>query len=440
MENQKNEKLNQDPTMPKKSEGQNIPKNAKKSNKKLKLNLKVFKKAEDPNSLLNIKNLKVMFASSRGLIKAVEGIDLEIKKGECAALVGESGCGKSVTSLTIMGLRNEPPCIWKADNMTLNIEGAEVDLSKLTETQLQDIRGRYMSMVFQDPMTCLNPVMRVGAQIDEVFLRHQKESLKKEAKQQKKDKENAEQQLKKDYATKKDSATTEYDLTQVKKWYKAEKAKVEKMPTMTIEQVARNRSIEALRVVNVPSPEKRVKDFPHQLSGGMRQRVMIAMGYACNPSFMIADEPTTALDVTIQAQVLDLMRDLQEKRQTGLLLITHDLSVVANMADTIYVMYAGKIVEKGTCDEILDNPLHPYSIGLIASIPKMKGKHKKFVQIPDMVPHPTQKPMGCFFNPRCKFATEKCKVYMPPLESVDKTTDRQVRCWNYKSLDVEGGE
>ena len=414
------------------------------NDKKLRLDLSAFEISQDKESLLKIKNLKVMFASSRGMIKAVEGIDLEVKKGECVALVGESGCGKSVTSLTIMGLRNEPPCIWKADQMTLNIEDeehdVEVELSRLTESQLQDIRGRYMSMVFQDPMTCLNPVMRVGAQIDEVFLRHQISSLKEETILQRKNKAEAAAKLEDDYAAKKAATRSEYDLAQIEKWHETEKKKVNKMPTMTIKQAARRRSIEALRVVNVPSPEKRVKDYPHQLSGGMRQRVMIAMGYACNPSFMIADEPTTALDVTIQAQVLDLMRDLQEKRDTGLLLITHDLSVVANMADTIYVMYAGKIVEKGSCDEILDNPLHPYSIGLIASIPKMKGKHKKFVQIPDTVPHPTQKPTGCFFHPRCKFATEKCRVYMPTLETVKNTNGRQVRCWNYQSLDVEGEE
>ena len=375
-------------------------------------------------TVLKVKNLKVMFASDRGMIRSVEGVDLEVHKGECVALVGESGCGKSVTSLTIMGLRNEPPCIWKADQLDLNINGQMVSLMGKTEKELQDIRGKYISMVFQDPMTCLNPVMTCGAQIDEVFLRHQKDDMQQEinaVKEQKQALQAKAKQLKEE--GKADEAA------QV-----AKEAKSIRVPKL--KDVARQRSISALKAVNVPSPEKRYKDYPHQLSGGKRQRVMIAMAYACRPSFMIADEPTTALDVTIQAQVLELMNGLRRCNDTGLLLITHDLSVVANMAEEIYVMYSGKIVEKATTDELFDNPLHPYTRGLIGSIPKLAGKHgDRFVQIPDNVPHPTMKPKGCYFNPRCAYATDKCREVMPPLETLE--SGRQVRCWNYKVLQEE---
>lgn len=318
------------------------------------------------NNLLTVRGLKVIFPATGGLIKAVEGIDLDIEKGKCVALVGESGCGKSVTSLSIMRLIKTPPSLLKADEITF--EGQ--NLLELSDSQMQNIRGRKLSMVFQDAMTSLNPVMQVGKQINEVFIQHKKMDKKK----------------------------------------------------------AREASVEILKKVGVPSPEKVFNYFPHQLSGGMKQRVLIAMAFACKPSLIIADEPTTALDVTIQAQVLELLSELQKNHNTSLLLITHDLSVVANMADIVYVMYSGKIVEKGTIKQLFKSPQHPYTIGLLGSVPKLNQKYERFVQIPDTVPHPMFKPEGCYFHPRCNKATDICRSKMPALRTLGD--GRQIRCFN----------
>ncbi len=318
------------------------------------------------NNMLKVKGLKIVFPNEMGIIRAVEGIDLEVKEGECVALVGESGCGKSVTSLSIMRLLNSPPAIIQAEEITLDGQ----DIKDFSEKEMQNIRGNKISMIFQDAMTALNPVMPIGKQIDEVFRKHFKMS-KKEAKKN---------------------------------------------------------SIKALELVGVPSPEKRYNDFPHQLSGGMRQRVLIAMAFACQPKFIIADEPTTALDVTIQAQVLEVLTDMQKKNNTSLLLITHDLSIVANMADRIYVMYCGKIVEQSPSYDLFKKPLHPYTKGLLGAIPKLSDDNHEFIQIPDSVPHPMLKPKGCFFNPRCQYATDKCRECMPPLTDVGN--GRFVRCFH----------
>ena len=273
--------------------------------------------SNEKEKVLSVKNLKVMFVSDRGMIRSVEGVDLDVNKGECVALVGESGCGKSVTSLTIMGLRNEPPCLWKADKLDLNIDGEQVSLLGKTEEELQDIRGKHMAMVFQDPMTCLNPVMTCGAQIDEVFLRHQKPMLEEELAEAKEKKA----ALKRNAKMLKEEGKTEEAAKLL--------AEAKTIKCRSIKDIARLHSISALKAVNVPSPEKRYLDYPHQLSGGMRQRVMIAMAYACRPTFMIADEPTTALDVTIQAQILDLMKRLQKELGMAIIMITHDLGVIA---------------------------------------------------------------------------------------------------------------
>ncbi|MFA7106739.1 MAG: ABC transporter ATP-binding protein [Candidatus Izemoplasmatales bacterium] len=316
-------------------------------------------------NLLELKNLKVIFPSEMGVVKAVEGIDLDIKQGECVALVGESGCGKSVTSLSIMRLLNTPPAIIKVDKISLDGE----DISKFSESKMEEIRGRQISMIFQDAMTALNPVMTVGKQIDEVFLKHGKMSKKE----------------------------------------------------------ARINTVKALKLVGIPEPKSRAKSFPHQLSGGLRQRVLIAMAFACMPKLIIADEPTTALDVTIQAQVLNVLSDMQKSHKVSLLLITHDLSVVAHTADTVYVMYSGKIVEKAKVEDLFNLPHHPYTEGLMGSIPRLSDTTKHFVQIPDQVPHPMFKPTGCYFHPRCKYATEKCKKEMPPL--VELENGRLIRCF-----------
>lgn len=324
--------------------------------------------------LLGLKNLKVIFPAQQGIVRAVEGIDIDIKKGECVALVGESGCGKSVTSLAIMRLLNTPPALVEVES--INLDGDEI--TNYSENKMQDVRGKQISMIFQDAMTALNPVMTVGKQIDEVFIKHQKLNKKE----------------------------------------------------------ARIETIKALRLVGIPEPESRAKAFPHQLSGGLRQRVLIAMAFACMPKLIIADEPTTALDVTIQAQVLEVLRSMQRSHNVSLLLITHDLSVVAHTADTVYVMYSGKIVEKAKVEDLFKTPHHPYTEGLLGSIPRLSDTTKHFVQIPDSVPHPMFKPTGCYFHPRCKYATDECKEKMPPLEKLDN--GREIRC--YHPINFTGGE
>lgn len=321
--------------------------------------------------VLEIKNLKVVFPNERGFIRAVEGVDLAIERGKCVALVGESGCGKSVTSLASMKLLDTTMAAIRVDKMELD----GMDIRSLSDKEMQEYRGKKISMVFQDALSALNPVMTIGKQLDEIFIRHLKIS-KKEAKKH---------------------------------------------------------SVQALKLVGVPDPERRYKAYPHELSGGMRQRVLIAMAFACNPDLIIADEPTTALDVTIQAQVLDVLSNLQKSHQTGLLLITHDLSVVVHMADEIYVMYSGKIVERATTRQLFQQPMHPYTQGLIASVAKMDDEKGEFIQIPDALPNPMNKPKGCYFHPRCAYASEKCKQCMPSLRLMPD--GRQVRCWLY---DKEG--
>ena len=316
--------------------------------------------------MLKLRNLKVIFPNAMGIVKAVEGIDLDIHKGECVALVGESGCGKSVTSLAVMKLLNTPPALISVDEQV--IDG--VELKDYSNKKMQSVRGKDISLIFQDAMSALNPVMTVGKQIQEVF------------------------------------------MTQ---------------PGMT-KALAKEKSIEALELVGIPEPQRRYNDFPHQLSGGMRQRVLIAMAFACQPKLIIADEPTTALDVTVQAQVLEVLSKMQRSNNTSLLLITHDLSVVANMADTIYVMYCGKIVEQSPAYELFKKPYHPYTKGLLGAIPKLSDERHVFIQIPDSVPNPMNKPKGCYFHPRCPHATEECRQSMPPLREISK--GRKVRCFH----------
>lgn len=317
-------------------------------------------------NILEIENLKVIFPTEMGLLRAVEGIDLAVEEGKCVAIVGESGCGKSVTSLAAMGLLNPDQALMQVDKMELKGE----DLTGLSEKERQNLRGKKMSMIFQDALSALNPVMTVGKQLDEIFLQH-------------------------------------FSMT------KGE---------------AKKRSIEALAMVGVPEPERRYHAFPHELSGGMRQRMLIAMAFACDPDLIIADEPTTALDVTIQAQVLKVLSDMQRKQGTALILITHDLSVVLHMADEIYVMYSGKMVEQAKTRDLFLHPQHPYTKGLIASVAKMEDEKGAFVQIPDSLPNPIHKPKGCYFHPRCPYATEKCREKMPSLRTLED--GRKIRCFH----------
>jgi peptide/nickel transport system ATP-binding protein len=316
-------------------------------------------------ALLEVKELRTYFAADQGEFKAVDGISFSLDRGRTLGIVGESGCGKSVTSLTIMGLVPQPPG---------RIAGGQVlfdgtDLLQLDRTQMSELRGNRLSMIFQEPMTSLNPVFTIGDQIIEGIRRHRK-------------------------------------IGQAE---------------------ARDRAIEMLRRVRIPSPERRIDEYPHKLSGGMRQRVMIAMALACDPQLLIADEPTTALDVTIQAQILELMRALRDELGTAIILITHDLGVIAELAQDVVVMYAGRIVEQVDVAGLFDDPQHPYTVGLLGSIPKLHETQERLAAIEGIVPNPTAMPQGCKFNPRCPFAIDKCRTEEPPLMEVKP--GHRAACW-----------
>lgn len=321
--------------------------------------------------LLEIRNLKTYFYTENGVSKAVDGVDLEIYPGETLGVVGESGCGKSVTSLSIMRLIQEPP--GKIVDGEILFKGR--DLARLSQDEMRQIRGNEISMIFQEPMTSLNPVFTIGEQISEAILLHKKVDKKQ----------------------------------------------------------AMEESIEMLRKVGIPLPEQRVKEYPHQLSGGMRQRIMIAMALSCNPDLLIADEPTTALDVTIQAQILDLMQDLKKKYKMSIMMITHDLGVVAEVCDRVAVMYAGKVVEYTDVKTLFKNPRHPYTWGLLNSIPRLDKEVDRLPAIPGMVPDSKNFPVGCRYNNRCPFATEKCFKEEPELMEVAE--GHRVRCWYADKLD-----
>ena len=312
---------------------------------------------------LEIENLKVAFPTYRGVIRAVEGVSLYIDKGECLALVGESGCGKSVTSLAAMKLLGDTAIV-RADKHIICGE----DVLGFSDKQMEALRGRRVSMIFQDALSALDPVMTVGRQLDEVFIRHLRLSKKE----------------------------------------------------------ARERSVAALAAVGIPEPGARYRSFPHELSGGMRQRVLIAMAFACEPELIIADEPTTALDVTIQAQILELLKKMQQQSGTALLFISHDLSVVSNMADRIAVMYSGKIAEQAQRDELIARPLHPYTRGLLSAVIGINDKKDSFIHIKGTLPDPAEKPKGCYFCPRCSEAGEVCFVRQPLLK--ERGSGHYVRC------------
>ncbi|TCS96908.1 ABC transporter ATP-binding protein [Hazenella coriacea] len=318
------------------------------------------------SKILDVQDLHVSFKTYNGEVKAVRGVSFDVNKGETVAIVGESGCGKSVTSQTIMRLIPNPPGMIKGGEIIF--EGK--DLAKLSEDEMQSIRGAEIAMIFQDPMTSLNPTLTVGRQITEGLMKHQKMN--------------------------------------------ANDAKV--------------KAIEMLRLVGIPSPESRIKQYPHQFSGGMRQRAMIAIALSCAPKLLIADEPTTALDVTIQAQIIDLMKDLQEKIETSIILITHDLGVVADIADRVVVMYAGKVVETGTLEEVFYSPKHPYTWGLLASMPRLdQSSDQELLPIPGSPPDLLSPPTGCAFAARCKHAMKICQQQMPEATSVSDS--HRVTCW-----------
>ena len=315
--------------------------------------------------LLEVRGLRTHFHTDRGLFRAVDGIDFSVGRGRTVGLVGESGCGKSVTSLSVMGLVASPPGQVEADAILFegrNILGLPAD-------ERRRLRGGKMSMIFQEPMTSLNPVHTIGQQIVEAILAH----------------------------------------------------------TTLSPQAAKARAVEMLELVRIPSAKQRVDDYPHLLSGGMRQRVMIAMALSCEPALLIADEPTTALDVTIQAQILDLLQDLQRRLGMAMLIITHDLGVIAEIADEVVVMYAGKIVESAPVDALFDDPQHPYTIGLLGSIPRIEVDRERLSTIEGSVPSPNNQPRGCRFAPRCPFADPRCHLEPPPLR--DLGPEHRVACW-----------
>jgi len=328
----------------------------------------------DKPTLLEIKDLRTHFFTEDGVVHAVDGVDLTIRSGEVLGLVGESGCGKSITSLSIMRLIAAPGKILEGE-----IRLGGTDLLTLTEREMMQVRGNRISMIFQQPQTALNPVFRAGDQIAEVLSIHQ--DFGKEAGQ--------------------------------------------------------IRAVELLKMVGIPDAERRAESFPHELSGGMAQRVMIAMALACVPELLIADEPTTALDVTIQAQILDLILDLREKMGTSVLLITHDLGVIAEMAERVAVMYAGEIVEQSECEELFDNPLHPYTVGLIGSIPILGKIKERLAVIPGSVPNLVNLPAGCRFAPRCtarvQHALKICTEVEPDL--IEAKPGHLVRCWLYQNAE-----
>ena len=330
--------------------------------------------AKNQKPLLEVKNLRTYFYTEDGVVHAVDGVDFVVYPGEVLGLVGESGCGKSVTSLSIMRLISPPG---KTLEGQVLLDG--LDLLKLPENEMIKVRGNRISMIFQQPQTALNPVFRVGEQIAEVLSIHQ--DFGKEAGQK--------------------------------------------------------RAVELLKMVGIPDAERRADSYPHELSGGMAQRVMIAMGLACVPELLIADEPTTALDVTIQAQILDLMRELREKMGTSVILITHDLGVIAELAERVAVMYAGEIVEQAEVQELFDHPLHPYTQGLIGSIPVLGKIKERLDVIPGTVPNLVNLPEACRFAPRCaareKYGLKICTQVRPNLTEV--SAGHKVRCWLYESAE-----
>jgi oligopeptide/dipeptide ABC transporter ATP-binding protein len=327
-------------------------------------------------TVLDIDNLQTHFFTAAGVVRAVDGVSYNVKSGETLGVVGESGCGKSVTALSVLRLVANPP--GRIVGGAIHFDGR--NLLDLSEAEMESIRGNDISMIFQEPMTSLNPLLTIGRQIGEAMVQHRGMSWRE----------------------------------------------------------AMDEATEMLRRVHIPEPERRVHAYPHQLSGGMRQRAMIAMALCCNPKLLIADEPTTALDVTIQAQILDLMRELQQKTGTAIVLITHDMGVVAENADRVVVMYAGRKVEEASADDLFDMPLHPYTKGLLGSVPNLevaahlRKQRARLSEIKGIVPSLADLPQGCTFAPRCRFATEECRAAYPPLE--ERRPGHWVACWHADRL------
>ena len=332
-------------------------------------------KMQDENNIVEFDDLHTYFFGDAGVVKAVDGVSFNIPKGATVGVVGESGCGKSVTSLSLMQLVQGPRGQIVSGSIRFNMGDKAYDIAKMPTAEMRKIRGEQIAMIFQEPMTSLNPVFKIGYQMDEMVLLHKPNCTKEEAKA---------------------------------------------------------RSMEMLELVGIAAPERVYDCYPHELSGGMRQRVMIAIALSCNPRLIIADEPTTALDVTIQAQILDLLRDIKTKIDGSIMLITHDLGVIAEMADYVVVMYAGRVIETGTTEEIFENPMHPYTIGLQKSKPVVRRKVDRLYNIPGQVPNPINMPNYCYFRDRCDRCTEKCGKGYPGFVQVSPT--HKVSCYLYDEM------
>ena len=329
-------------------------------------------------SVISVKNIKTYFYSENRCNRAVNGVSFEVKRGRTLCVVGESGCGKSVTASSIMQLLPRLARIEEGEIIYHSEEKGDIEIQKLKRNgkEMRELRGKDIAMIFQDPMTALNPVFKVGDQIAENIMQHEKVSKKE----------------------------------------------------------AMARALELLTQMGIPEPEKRINQYPHEFSGGMRQRAVIALAMSCNPKVLLADEPTTALDVTIQAQIFELMDKLKKDYNTAIMLITHDMGVVSELADDVLVMYMGNVIESGTAREVLKNPKHPYTKALLASIPVLgRGKEQELNPIRGMTPNPYNRPKGCQFEPRCDFACDKCKECMPDETMLDGT--HMVRCHNWEEAD-----
>ena len=336
----------------------------------------------DPNNAVEFDNLHTYFFTDTGVVKSVDGVTFSVPIGKTVGVVGESGCGKSVTSLSLMQLLQRPQGQVVEGEIRLNLGSKAYDVTKAPDSVMQHLRGNYISMIFQEPMTALNPVFRIGDQVDEVLALHNEKG---------------------------------HDEAQIKA-----------------------RTIELLEMVGIANSEGVYKMFPHELSGGMRQRVMIAMALACSPKLIIADEPTTALDVTIQAQVLEMMKGLRDKYNTSMLMITHDLGIVAEICDEVSVVYAGRVIEHGTLEDIFKNTRHPYTEGLFNSLPNLENRQAELKPIKGLMPDPSNLPKGCAFCPRCEYAMEICKTQKPPRTYRNDT--HYVECHLYNKDNIHEGK
>lgn len=377
-------------------------------------NLSNLDMKDESQRILRVEGLKTYFDTEEGTVKAVDGVSFDMYKDEILGLVGETGCGKSVTALSIMQLVREPGEIIDGK---IFFEGE--NLLELSEKKMRSFRGNKLTMIFQDPLNSLNPVMKVGTQVGEVFELHQKQQILETLDQRILEWEEKKQKINelKD-SLKHKERLEEQDIEEIENKIEMLKKEVGERPTF--KSVAREKSANIIKEVGIPDAEGILDRYPHELSGGMRQRVMIAMGLSCNPAILIADEPTTALDVTIQAQILELIKRLKEDFRTSILLITHDLGIIAEMCDRVAVMYSGNIVEYATAEEIFKKPRHPYTIGLLEAIPKLDKRKEDLQTIRGSVPNLIYPPSGCRFHPRCDKRLEICDKVKPPLTQIDE--------------------